>query len=572
MGVNIPPSGWLRTRPALSIRARLVLIVLAAAIPLALLSAWTALQLAERERDSRREALVFAARTILSGVEAEIEASLALGSALAAAPALVENDFVSFRKQAEAALERMPGGRIVVSDPAGQQLVNTGLPPGSPLPRRLSLDVPMRAFQTRQPQISDVFVGALARTPIASVEVPVFRDGQPHVIVSSILEPENFLGLLNRQDTPEGWLLGIIDRVGNFVARSHDHDQRVGTPAAAGWRAVMEKEGYFEFPSLEGDLISQANVISRLSGWRVGVAARKAVLDAPVTATLFQASIGGAAVTLLSLLLALWIASRIVRPVHELGDKAVSLVDGKEVSFESPLPELADVWKALSQAVAERELREQHIQFIMHELSHRSKNLLAVIQSIARQTARQSPDFSAFEARFNARVTALSDAHDLLLRHDWAGAPIKDVIFHQLAPFDGGRVVLDGPDVVLRPEAVQNISLAMHELATNAAKHGALATLHGKIGVQWSIDGSGPETRFRLTWIESGGPIAVAPPERTGFGRIVLERIAPQALSGTARLDFLPAGAMWTLDIPATWIVGRPEHRRERRVAASEPN
>ena len=178
----------------------------------------------------------------------------------------------------------------------------------------------------------------------------------------------------------------------------------------------------------------------------------------------------------------------------------------------------------------------------MRELSHRSKNLLAIVLAIARQTSRTTSNFEEFEQRFNARIQALADAHDLLVEQQWAGAALEDLVRAQLSAFGTERVTTSGDKVVLRAEAVQNVALALHELATNAVKHGALSAPQGRIAIDWTPHGN--DGGVRLTWREIGGP-PVTEPERKGFGRFVLERVTVNALGagGTpvlaerARLD-----------------------------------
>jgi two-component sensor histidine kinase len=209
---------------------------------------------------------------------------------------------------------------------------------------------------------------------------------------------------------------------------------------------------------------------------------------------------------------------------------------------------------ALSADVATRERHERHIEDIMLELSHRSKNLLAVVQSIARQVARRTKNFEDFEAAFAARIRALANVHDLLVTRDWQGADIREVISSQLAPFGqpkDGRVKIEGAELILRPKAVEHIGLALHELATNAAKYGALSSPTGSVSIRWTIipsDDGLPQ--MRIDWQESGGP-PVASPQQNGFGHMVITHLAPKALEGQANLDYAIAGFRWMLLAPA---------------------
>ena len=169
--------------------------------------------------------------------------------------------------------------------------------------------------------------------------------------------------------------------------------------------------------------------------------------------------------------------------------------------------------------VTDRKAAEDHIQFLMHEISHRSKNLLMVIQSIARRTARSAGTMEEFERRFERRLQGLAASHDVLVRENWHGAPLADLVRQQLVPFveiDSSRFELAGPDVIMTAEAAQAIGLAIHELATNAIKYGALSEPAGKVRVAWMLEGVPGEEQLSLSWIERSGP-PVSPPIPKGF-------------------------------------------------------
>ncbi len=208
--------------------------------------------------------------------------------------------------------------------------------------------------------------------------------------------------------------------------------------------------------------------------------------------------------------------------------------------------------------VTAQKQREEHIRFLMRELTHRSKNLLAVIQAMARQSLslRTSPE--EFVERFTERLNGLAGSHDLLLSDDWAGASLIQLIRSQLQHYDDlfdSRIHLQGADLILRPEAAQNIGIALHELSTNAAKFGALSVPGGTITLSWAVVGDGDDARrMQLHWKEQSGPPVVLPTHK-GFGRMVMDRIAGQALGGHSKAVFAPDGVYWELDVPASSVV-----------------
>lgn len=202
--------------------------------------------------------------------------------------------------------------------------------------------------------------------------------------------------------------------------------------------------------------------------------------------------------------------------------------------------------------ITERKHGERQMRLVMRELTHRSKNLLAVVQAIARQTAQQASTVAEFVTGFGQRLRSLAGAQDLLVAEDWGGVQLSDLIRNQVGhymPEDEARVVIQGPVLRLPPEATQTIGLAMHELATNAAKYGALSNDDGKVEVTWRLDGEGEEESVVLEWRESGGP-TVQQPTRRGFGRIVVERNVAVSLEADVKLDFDPAGVTVRFRIP----------------------
>jgi len=203
---------------------------------------------------------------------------------------------------------------------------------------------------------------------------------------------------------------------------------------------------------------------------------------------------------------------------------------------------------------------EERLRFIANELSHRTKNLLAVVQALAGQIGRRSASLREFQTQFSQRLQGLSRSIDLLVEEDGCGALIGDLVRSHLQPFvevDGVRISATGPDVLLNPEAAQNIGLALHELATNAIKHGALSAPEGVITVYWKLETRGPgPARFQLTWEERNGPV-VMPPSRQGFGHIVLQRMTAATLQGKVDHKFDPHGVSWTLEAPAPAVMVR---------------
>jgi PAS domain S-box-containing protein len=219
---------------------------------------------------------------------------------------------------------------------------------------------------------------------------------------------------------------------------------------------------------------------------------------------------------------------------------------GRERRAVSMVGTVADITERKERDEERRE-REEKVHLLMREVSHRAKNILSVVHAIARQTATRSPE--DFIERFSERIRALSANQDLLVRNEWNGVDIEDLVRAQLAHFAdliGSRIVVTGPKLRLKAASAQAIGLALHELATNAGKYGALSTDKGRVDVCWGIDGR----TLTMSWTEHDGPPVCAPKQR-GFGTIVMEAMAEYSVDGAVGLDYEPSGLTWRLNCPA---------------------
>ncbi|MCV0397524.1 MAG: PAS domain-containing protein [Rhizobiaceae bacterium] len=184
---------------------------------------------------------------------------------------------------------------------------------------------------------------------------------------------------------------------------------------------------------------------------------------------------------------------------------------------------------------------------LLAELNHRVKNTLASVQSIASQTLRNASDTETARRAFEARIIALSRAHNLLSDREWASASLADIMELEFSAYDRGRVEISGPDVTLSPKASIAVALLVHELATNASKYGALSTEEGTIHLDWRR-AEGGEGQYRFTWREKGGP-PVEAPQRRGFGSRMIDAVVAGELGGRIERQWEPDGFRASIDI-----------------------
>ncbi|HET6726358.1 MAG TPA: PAS domain S-box protein [Gammaproteobacteria bacterium] len=216
----------------------------------------------------------------------------------------------------------------------------------------------------------------------------------------------------------------------------------------------------------------------------------------------------------------------------------------------------------IARDVTDRRQAERHRTLLVHELSHRVKNSLATVLSIAVQTQQNTTTQADFQTAFMARLIALAHTHDLLMQSDWSGATLRKLIETELEPYrrDGApRWAIIGSTVQLDAKTALALGMALHELATNAVKYGALSDDNGRIEISWRVDvAEGGGVMLRLFWLETGGPRIAAKPTRRGFGSRLIERGLKHELHARVRLDFDPEGVHCAIDVPFESEIGAP--------------
>jgi two-component sensor histidine kinase/PAS domain-containing protein len=209
----------------------------------------------------------------------------------------------------------------------------------------------------------------------------------------------------------------------------------------------------------------------------------------------------------------------------------------------------------ITQDITRRKENEHRILELMREVAHRVRNQYAVILAMIRETNRQSRTPAEFQSQIDSRISALARSHDLLVNAEWVGAAIGDIVTAHLEPYcSADRFRISGPRALLTPMSVQYLGMAVHELATNSVKHGALSTREGRLEVTWSVKTNDEgKNRLQFHWQEFGGP-HVGQGATRGFGRQVLEHLAPVALGGTGLLEFNREGITWSLEADNAFV------------------
>lgn len=544
-------------RPPWPVSFLLALSIIALAVPLLAFMALEAGRLAASERERLFEEARRTAERIAADIDQTLNSYIAILESLASTPALAEDDFATVYRQASAALGPR-GFYAFLRRLDGQQLFNTRVAYGTSLPE--SVDFDKRVLENQKPYVSDLVIGDVAKRHVIAVTVPVMRDGRLRYLLSLSLEPTLMKDLLARQKLPAEWRGTIADRNGVVIARTRLHEEFVGKPLSDAPNGEGGKAHEMEGTDLEGRSVKWGTAPSQVSDWNVYVSVPTYLVEAAARDALLSYILIVAGFTCVGIAGAVGVARVISGPLNRAESAARALGEGRSVTFEPTLVTEANaIGSALVEAAALREQAEQQILLLMREVNHRSKNMLAVVQAIARQMPSEDP--KQFVHQFSDRIVGLAASQDLLIDSNWQGVRVADLVRSQLSLFReliGTRIDIAGPPVRLQPPAAQAIGMALHELATNASKYGALSDDAGRVTVRWSLAKGGDEREFRLSWVESGGP-PVKVPERRGFGYTIMVAMVEKSLDAEVVVQYAPAGFSWKVAAPARCTYEGPD-------------
>ena len=491
----------------LSLPVRLALLVAGTTLPLIIFASAIVFHNYEQDREDASLQVLQTVRSIRHVLDAEMQRMTGGLEILALTSALREGDFGNFRRIALGFLEQYgKDGVVLVADREGRQLFSSVTPDTADLPLRNNREIVEKVFATRRPQYSNLFVGVVKNRLIVTVEVPVLRDGEILYDISFSPPNEIFQTIIERQRPSRDWTISIFDGNGISFARVPNPQETVGKRASPSLYAEMfrKPEATLQTVSLEGVSLITTYERSSLTGWTVAAGIAESSLVGPLWRNLAITSLIGGVLLLTGLGFAVRMATTIARGemLHDL---------------------------------------------LIEELNHRVKNTLAILQSIASQTFRSAT--RAEREKFEGRLSALAEAHNLLSKEKWQGTELKDVVGRVLEPYlfnNPKRVRMFGPQVPLSPRVSVVLSMVLHEMATNAAKYGALSNDSGTVVLDWEVITENAGPKLRIIWSEVGGPPVVAPVQR-GFGSRLIERSARDQLDGEATVDFLPRGVVYTV-------------------------
>ncbi|CDZ70162.1 Signal transduction histidine kinase [Neorhizobium galegae bv. orientalis] len=540
--------------PTAPIGAYLVALAAGVALPLLIFVGYLMTELEANEREILAAETAEDAQLIARSIDRELQDMATTLRLLVTSPELEAGDLRAFHNRTQNSL-RSDSLYILVVNADGQQRLNTRVPFDAPLGKISSMLGLQSAVNNGVTEVSNVFFGATSGKHVFNVTMPLPKEIS-HSGAAMIMtqNAEDLQKLISTEGLPDGWSVAVVDGAGKVVTSLGAHALGSGTAFPSDMLKLMTGfKGTIE--DVDGNR-RQMYGYAQITGWTW-----KAVVWGPIDAA--QASIlttwrqliaGGAIFLTLGMLIAWFVGRQLRIPIRQIAEMAERIGKGEIVSpVETKIREANQVAVALSNASFDRSEAEDRIHLILHELVHRTKNILTLIQAMMRQLARQDTTMEEFQKAISTRLQGLGKSIEALAKEQWAGVSIRRVIEIHMSTFAdvADRVELQGTDFILKAEAVQNLGLILHELATNSVKYGALSVPQGRVRIAWKdmVDEDDGESRLELVWEERDGP-AVHEPSRTGFGTTIIRRHAAAAFAGQVEIDFRNEGLRWSLNAP----------------------
>lgn len=531
-----------RSRPVAFYLVALVLTILIPAFAVALV-------LLNRTNDAQQDVLHALTNATVQAmghsVDREIAGMATTLRVLSTSGFFRSGDLKEFNDRAMQALAGT-GAYLLAVDSDNNQLLNTRVAYGAELSPTSDPETAERARERGVVTISGLFFGQTAQSYVFNVWLPV--SDVPQVSAIALTQnARNLVPALQARQLPAGWNAALIDTDNTIIAATADASLDIGTILPLR-QASQSSNGEWVEERLDGERVVTAEWRSGLTGWRVVAWASAERVQRPLMESLLQLAAWGLMIAVAAVAVAFLIAQRIGQSVKGLRLDAARMGRGEAVYPRSyPVTEIAEISSALAEASEQRQIAERDVRFLMRELAHRSKNQMAVIAAMAKQTARGASDLPSYVQALERRIMGLARSTDLLLAHGRAGVMLVELIAEQLAPFrpSDPRDRIEGPELRINPQGAQILGMALHELATNATRYGAFADPDGRLELTWSL---GPDELI-MKWRERlGGKLVDS--DRSGFGTIVLRTMVGGALGAQVERHAHDDGVEWVFQVP----------------------
>lgn len=489
-------------------------------------------------------------------IDREVSSMLSMLAFFSTSNHLQNGDYRSLQAQADKALAGTKAYLLVIG-PDYQQRLNSRVPYGTELGPTSDRVTVEKAFATDRPAVSNLFFGKTAQKWVFNVHFPVRLNSGERVLLTLTQDADDLFMVVNPDILSPEWNAAVLDDGGKVIVST---DPKVKTGDAFFLQVIPALRiglGSARHQDVDYQVVTD---FSPVTGWKIVAWAKASDVRATAMSSLLWLTAGGAIIATLATAGAVLIARILSRDVRMLAHDANRLGRGERVPpRRHVIAELDTVSKALSEAAEARTRAENEIRFLMREVAHRSKNQLTVIQAMLNQSVSTHETAAAFADAFRKRLAGLARSTELMIANAALGVDLAELAGNQLKPFmpvDTGRLNVSGPPVRLDSQASQTLGMALHELATNAAKHGAFASDRGTVELTWALAGD----RLSLVWRESCSDFDpdLAETQPKGFGSVVLERMLGIAMDAELDRRMNADGIEWRFSIPLSRLKEGP--------------
>lgn len=452
-------------------------------------------------------------------------------------------------------LSKWQGVDFLLRDASGDTTMSTRVPFGNTISTSRNFEIiDAEARKTGRPQVSNAFIGVITRSPTIQIVEAVQSEPNRRYVIAASLDSRYLSDLIKKFPRENEYTISLVDRKGVFIASEPNYGQLMRDTVSVVWRNRSASEGIFEGEGILGYSILSGYATSALSDWMLIVTAPKSLIYREVLNNLLQTILAIIMALGTTIYIAFYVGKRSRSSASALLLSAQNLKDGEPIVWtDNDVLEFDKVGRALLNAASELRAREQRNSEMLLELSHRTKNLLAVIQSMAKQAAKSATSVEKFGIEFSDRLFALSRCHDLLIASEWQSVCLSSLVQSQVIPVIGEQVKqikINGPVILLSSAAAQTFAIALHELTTNSIKYGALGTEDGSVEISWDVS----DQTLNFKWDEKTQNDSTKLLDKQGFGTVVLLRTTPAGLSGTSMQEIFKGGYLWQVSAPLSAI------------------
>lgn len=525
-------------------------------LPLIVFTGYLMFKLEADERADLRRETVEDARSISRSIERRLQEMATSLNLLSQFPELENGDLQAFQRRIQNSLAQ-EGLYVIVATKDGQQKLNTRLsssqslskvPPDADLSKSLAED---------RTTVSNIFFGNTSKQWVFNVTLPLpsrlAASGDALIMTQNAAD---LSPLISTENLPVGWSVAVLDDADRVIVSSSPDKVIPGEPFTE--ENLLGRMSGFSgnFLDDEGNVFAYSQFLGW--SWKTVIWGPAGSSQVALVSTWRNMMVGSIIMVLCAITGAYIVGRQLRSSIQEITNMAERIGQGEIVApVQTKITEANQVAIALSNASFDRSQAEDRMLLVLHELVHRSKNILTLVQAMMRQLARENTSIADFQKEVDHRLRGLGMSIRALTETQWQGLPIKKLIETHLDVFGSvsKQVANKGEDFMLSPEAAQNLGLILHELTTNSIKYGALSVKNGIVEIEWNrSQREDSQEMLTICWAEKNGPAAI-PPSRKGFGSTIIKRHAEGAFSGIVEMEYARTGFVWTLIAPRQYFV-----------------